>query len=196
MNTSARTHRGTALAVLLVHALLFTVILAHRQKNEASREPRWITLTLPAAVPTPRPAPAPAGRPAAVRTAPRALAPSPLSPVVPAPAAIPMASPEPELVSPAPDFGLPAPRVGDRQVREAIAATIREEDARRAKFIRAAPPPGISEKFAAGAKAAEVPGCLRPDALKHNPPTVGPIVFSGLLSLPWLAGAALTGKCK
>lgn len=191
MNFGARMQPGAALAVLALHALILAAILASRQDGEPAGEPRWIVLSLPATAPPPKPAERQAAAPPRSLAAKRPVARA--TPVQPLPAA---PVPEMELVSPAPDFGPPAPRVGDRQVREAISAAIREDDAKRAKFIRAAPPPGITEKFAAGAKAAEVPGCLRPDALKHNPPTVGPIVFGGILSLPWLAGAALTGKCK
>lgn len=43
---------------------------------------------------------------------------------------------------------------------------------------------------------ASIPDCLRPDALKHDPPKIGPVVIGGYLPLLFLAHAALTGKCK
>lgn len=52
------------------------------------------------------------------------------------------------------------------------------------------------ETFHDAAEFASIPNCLGPDALKHNPPKIGPIGLSGLFVLPFLADAALTGKCK
>jgi hypothetical protein len=52
------------------------------------------------------------------------------------------------------------------------------------------------KKIDAAFKAAETPSCLSQDALKHNPPKVGPVGLGGVLAVPFLAVAALTGKCK
>ena len=43
---------------------------------------------------------------------------------------------------------------------------------------------------------AKVPDCLGGDALKFQPPKIGPIVFTGLLAIPFLVVAAARGKCK
>ena len=59
-----------------------------------------------------------------------------------------------------------------------------------------APRPTKDEVMAAAIADAAVPGCLRPDALKHDPPQIGPIGLSGVLALPLLGRAVLTGKCK
>jgi hypothetical protein len=40
------------------------------------------------------------------------------------------------------------------------------------------------------------PDCLRPDALKHDPPHVGPIELKGILTIPFLTHAVISGKCK
>ncbi|WP_426102402.1 hypothetical protein [Massilia sp. TSP1-1-2] len=48
------------------------------------------------------------------------------------------------------------------------------------------------EKFADQFDEAKVPGCLRPDALKHQPT----FIFGGLLALPFIAVAAIRGKCN
>jgi hypothetical protein len=52
------------------------------------------------------------------------------------------------------------------------------------------------ETFQDAAEFASIPNCIGPDALKHDPPKVGPVALGGLLALPFLAHAALTGKCK
>ena len=43
---------------------------------------------------------------------------------------------------------------------------------------------------------ATIPDCMRPDALKHDPPKIGPVNLNGLPVLIFLAHAAATGKCK
>ncbi|HSY28180.1 MAG TPA: hypothetical protein VK832_11790 [Burkholderiaceae bacterium] len=55
---------------------------------------------------------------------------------------------------------------------------------------------GKVQKLRDGLEFATIPDCLSPDALKHNPPQIGPISLGGILILPFLADAALTGKCK
>ncbi|HEX8788156.1 MAG TPA: hypothetical protein VF793_18365 [Telluria sp.] len=42
---------------------------------------------------------------------------------------------------------------------------------------------------------ATVPDCLHSDALKHQPPMIGPIPVVGIFILPFWAAAALRGKC-
>jgi len=48
------------------------------------------------------------------------------------------------------------------------------------------------ERFAMEFDDAKVPGCLGPDGLKRQPT----FIFGGLLALPFLAVAALRGKCN
>lgn len=48
------------------------------------------------------------------------------------------------------------------------------------------------DNFARQFDDAKVPGCLRPDGLKHQPT----FIFSGLLAAPFVAIAALRGKCN
>jgi hypothetical protein len=55
---------------------------------------------------------------------------------------------------------------------------------------------GKYEKFEETAEAATVPDCLGKDGLKLDPPHLGPVGFGGLLALPFLAHAAVTGKCR
>jgi hypothetical protein len=47
------------------------------------------------------------------------------------------------------------------------------------------------QKLETAIREAGVPGCLRPDAMKHEP-----IQLGGLLGLPVLGHAVLTGKCR
>lgn len=53
-----------------------------------------------------------------------------------------------------------------------------------------------SERLRVSVADAGVPGCLQPDALKHDPPAIGPIGVKGVLVAPFMVHAALTGKCK
>ncbi|MDI4633541.1 hypothetical protein J7U46_10825 [Pelomonas sp. V22] len=53
-----------------------------------------------------------------------------------------------------------------------------------------------SERLRASVADAGVPGCLRADALKHDPPAIGRIGVQGILVAPFMVHAALTGKCK
>jgi hypothetical protein len=50
--------------------------------------------------------------------------------------------------------------------------------------------------FAARFEEAAVPNCLGPNALKHQPPKIGPIGVGGILALPFLVVAAVRGKCN
>ncbi len=53
-----------------------------------------------------------------------------------------------------------------------------------------------SERLRASMADAGVPGCLKADALKHDPPKIGPIGVQGILVAPFMLQAALSGKCK
>ena len=50
--------------------------------------------------------------------------------------------------------------------------------------------------FAEAVDDARVPSCLHPDALKHQPPKIGPVGIGGIYALPFLAAAILRGKCN
>jgi hypothetical protein len=51
------------------------------------------------------------------------------------------------------------------------------------------------DRFAKGFSAAKVPSCGGNDALKFQPPKIGPIGVGGLLAVPFVALAAARGKC-
>jgi hypothetical protein len=51
-------------------------------------------------------------------------------------------------------------------------------------------------KFARQVDEAAVPSCWRPDALKHNPPRLGPINLGGVLALPFWGWSIVSGKCN
>lgn len=59
-----------------------------------------------------------------------------------------------------------------------------------------APPLSKSEQLAAGISEAGNPNCLHTNALKHDPPRIGPVVLGGAIPMVFLAHAALTGRCK
>lgn len=52
------------------------------------------------------------------------------------------------------------------------------------------------EEFAKQFAYAKIPYCLGHGGLKFQPPTIGPIVFGGLLAIPFVVVAKLRGKCK
>jgi hypothetical protein len=55
--------------------------------------------------------------------------------------------------------------------------------------------PTRDEQLSAATQQAGRPDCLKADALKNDPPEIGGIGLGGLLALPFLPHAALTGKC-
>jgi hypothetical protein len=56
--------------------------------------------------------------------------------------------------------------------------------------------PNRDEVFSAAVAEAGVPSCLRGDALKHDPPAIGPVPLGGIFALPFVAHAVIEGKCK
>lgn len=52
------------------------------------------------------------------------------------------------------------------------------------------------DEFQAAAKEAAIPQCSDADAMKHAPPSIGPIKLGGLLAIPHWIHAGVTGKCK
>lgn len=88
-----------------------------------------------------------------------------------------------------------APRVSDQTIKQAVRETIAEEGAAAPRDAGAAGEAFRSErvdKFSRQFEQARVPGCLRPDGLKHQPTGI----FAGLLALPFVAVAAIRGKCR
>ncbi len=113
----------------------------------------------------------------------------------PAPPPLPRPAPE----KPAP----PAIELTDGRVREAVAATIAEAPDK--PNVAANQQPGLraptlsaeqTKNFEKNFAFAKVPYCLGQDSLKFQPPKIGPIVFGGLLGLPFLLMAAARGKCR
>jgi hypothetical protein len=52
------------------------------------------------------------------------------------------------------------------------------------------------DKFSRQVDEAQVPSCWRSDAMKHQPPKIGPISLAGLLALPFWGAAIVSGKCN
>lgn len=85
----------------------------------------------------------------------------------------------------------------DPVVREAIRATLADAPAQPGKrdgTVLSGDPSYAG--FARKMDDATVPSCLHGDAMKHQPPTIGPIVLGGLLALPFWGAAILRGKCR
>lgn len=77
-------------------------------------------------------------------------------------------------------------------VRQAVADDALSPKGRKETALGADPYRG----FADAMDEARVPSCLHPDALKHQPPKIGPVALGGFLVLPFLAAAVLRGKCN
>lgn len=111
------------------------------------------------------------------------------------PLALPLAA---AAADPAPAPPAPARlRVTDRDliakaVRETLAETPPAPLARNGRSLSADAQGTLGRAF----DEAQVPGCLRPDGLKLQPPRIGPVGVGGLLALPFLALAAVRGKCN
>lgn len=138
--------------------------------------------TVPA-VPPPEPA-----QPAIVVSADWAAPPPPAPPVAAAP--VPKSPPEIQLTDPA--------------IKHAVTATLAEIPDREttpANRQTALLAPVFSanrqtEEFAKRFAYAKIPYCLGNGGLKFQPPAIGPIVFGGLLAIPFVVVAKFRGKCK
>lgn len=138
--------------------------------------------TVPA-VPPPEPA-----QPAIVVSADWAAPPAPSAPV--AAASVPQSPPAIPLTGPA--------------IKQAVAATLAEipdRESTPANRQTALLAPVFSanrqnEEFTRQFAAARIPHCLAADGLKFQPPAIGPVVFGGLLGIPFVLVAKLRGKCK
>ena len=88
-------------------------------------------------------------------------------------------------------------RVTRVAIREIVAESFANEEKAAAQRFSGGPRREDKyENFARRFEQAEVPGCLGPDALRHQPPKIGPIALGGILVLPFLVVAAARGKCK
>ena len=103
----------------------------------------------------------------------------------------PAASGKVEKAGPGPDLGM-----SDPAVREAVRRTLAEHPptplAHDGNTLRADPYASFGRKM----DEAEVPSCWAPDAMKHQPPQIGPIGIGGLLALPFWGLAIVRGKCN
>lgn len=84
------------------------------------------------------------------------------------------------------------PAVIQAAVKQAVAADPAPPMGSKATALGAAPYRGLADAMAD----ARVPGCLGPDGLKHQPTNIGPMNVEGVLALPFLAVAALRGRCN
>jgi hypothetical protein len=85
-------------------------------------------------------------------------------------------------------------RLSGDAIRDAVRETLAE-----APPARQDPGPVLrGERYAAFGRQvdeARVPSCWHPDAMKHQPPKIGPIGLGGIFALPFLASAIVRGKC-
>lgn len=112
---------------------------------------------------------------------------------------------QPAAATAAEDFALSQPppltaafllKPNDKIIRDAVRETLAEpiDNPRRheADTIRG----NSYTEFAQQFSEARVPDCLHGDALKRQPPRIGPIGFTYLYALPFLVLAKIRGKCN
>jgi len=99
-----------------------------------------------------------------------------------------------------PDNWAAAPAPSRKEITVAVRTIIAEDQAKQAEVPRRHEADTLRgdryDAFAASFDEAAVPGCLRPDGLKRQPTSIGPIGVSGLLALPFVLVAKLRGKCN
>lgn len=192
---------ATVLVVALAYVLRGKPILAPNPRLEVVSVRIIAIPAPPAAMQLPAP---PAARP----DAPRQRGPTFAAPPVPRTDPVPpietnsvfVAAPVQRPASAAAPVGSASAPIdlGDTVIRSAVA---RSKGAVR-KLAEASgqaldpPKPSKNELLAAAVAQAGVPDCLRDDGLKRDPPVIGPIAFSGLLAVPFVVHAAVTGKCQ
>lgn len=122
---------------------------------------------------------------------------TPLSPSASGPGRV---SPEPSSVvsvlpadaASAPQPGAGALRLDGRVLQQAIQAELARDGQK--PLLRAEL--GLQARLSRDMKEAGHPDCLSEDATRHQPAKLGPVEFTGLLKAPWVAAAALRGKCR
>lgn len=96
---------------------------------------------------------------------------------------------------PVPAAVLAGARVTDDAIRQTVRDLLEEnpENQRRhdADTLRG----NRYQEFAEQFNEAKVPDCLPPDALKRQPPRIGPIAFKGMYAVPFVVLAKIRGKC-
>jgi hypothetical protein len=93
----------------------------------------------------------------------------------------------------------PPPSIRQRLDEDAIRKAVRETLAETpvpAKDRGPALRGDAYEKFERKFDDARLPSCWQPDAMKHQPPRIGPIAVGGILALPFWGAAIVSGKCK
>jgi hypothetical protein len=87
-------------------------------------------------------------------------------------------------------------RLTDEAITKAVRETLAENPEK--KSVRDGGPLRADryERFGRRVDDSIVPGCLQPDGLKFQPPHIGPVVLRDLFALPFLAMAAIRGKCR
>lgn len=107
-----------------------------------------------------------------------------------------VASPPPDIPE---DWAAP-PAPSRKEINNAVRDIIAEEKAKEAEVARRHEGDTLRgdkyDNFAADFDAAAVPGCLRPDGLKRQPPRIGFFGLGGLLGLPFVLLAKARGKCN
>jgi hypothetical protein len=91
------------------------------------------------------------------------------------------------------------PSMRARLSRDAIRNAVRETLAEAPAPRKDAGPVLRGERYGAFERQvdeARVPACWHPDAMKHQPPKIGPIALGGIFALPFLAAAVARGKCN
>lgn len=86
-------------------------------------------------------------------------------------------------------------RLDDETIRKAVRETLAETPAPakdRGPILRG----DAYEKFERQFDDARIPSCWQPDAMKHQPPRLGPVALGGILALPFWGAAIVKGKCK
>ncbi len=93
----------------------------------------------------------------------------------------------------------PSKALIERAARDSIADEKAQASARSKEaaiptryFASSRPQQDKYEKFETAFAESKVPGCLQPDGLKRQPT----FIFGGLLALPFIAVAAIRGKCN
>jgi hypothetical protein len=94
----------------------------------------------------------------------------------------------------------PRLQLTDKRIQQAVRETLAEsKDSGRVGNGRTLSGEPGNKEFARQFSEAQKPGCLHPDAMKHQPPgvTIGGWNFGvgGLLALPFWGAAILRGKC-
>jgi len=84
------------------------------------------------------------------------------------------------------------PTVIRTAVKEALAGSTEQPLPRRMTALSGDAHAGFSRAV----DEARVPGCLNTDALKHQPPKLGPISFDTLMAVPFWLSAIVRGKCN